>query len=342
MRCTLLVIDGWHPLDVAGGKMPLPALPALQTLLARGRGCRRDPATPESRLCEAFGVARQCDWPIAALTLALDGGQAGTACWLRADPVHLQAQRDRLVLVGSGAFAIAHDEAVQLTDALNRQFAEDGMIFYPLYPDRWYLRLDQAPALVTTPLAEAAGRDIDSLLPRGADALTWHGRINEAQMLLSGHPVNEAREARGELSVNSIWPWGGGTAPQSLQRLFTRIWSDDVVARALAHATETPCAALPPSATHWLEQATPGDHLIVHDRLRGAAQYADHGGWLDAAAALDAEWFAPLLDAVKRRRLAELVLWLPGSVFSYSCTITPTDLWKVWRRARPLADYVPR
>jgi hypothetical protein len=343
MHCTLLVTDAWYPLDMAERGIPLPALHALQTLLARGRRQRGDAATAESRLCDAFGVARQSDYPIAALTLAFDGGNPGAACWLRADPVHLQAQRNRLVLVDSGAFEIATDEARQLTDALNRQFAADGMLFHPLRPDRWYLRLEAAPQLVTTPLPAAAGRDIDALLPQGADALRWHARINEAQMVLSDHPVNEAREARGELPVNSIWPWGGGGAPHAPQRPFTHVWSDDVTARALAHATEIPHEALPPSGAQWLEHAAPdGHHLIVNDHLRGAAQYADHGSWLNAATALDSEWLAPLLDALRHRRLSELVLWLPGIAFSYSCTITPADLWKIWRRARPLTDYAPR
>lgn len=343
MQCTLLVTDAWYPLDMVEHGIAAPTLAALQTLLARGTRQRRGAATLESWLCDAFGVARQSDYPVAALTLAFDGGNAGAACWLRADPVHLQAQRNRLVLVDSGAFRITTDEARQLTDALNRQFAEDGMLFHPLRPDRWYLRLEPAPPLVTTPLPEAAGRDIDALLPQGADALRWHARINEMQMLLSDHPVNDAREARGEPPVNSIWLWGGGTAPHSPQRPFTHVWSDDVTARALAHAAEIPHEALPPSAARWLEHAAPdGRHLIVNDRLRGAAQYADYGSWLNAATVLDSEWLAPLIDALRRRRLSELVLWLPGAAFSYSCTITAADLWKVWRRARPLADYARR
>jgi len=43
--------------------------------------------------------------------------------------------------------------------------------------------------------------------PKGVEALHWHQLFNEIQMLLFSHPVNEAREVRGELPVNSVWLW---------------------------------------------------------------------------------------------------------------------------------------
>ena len=45
------------------------------------------------------------DWPVAPLTLALDGLAAGNAYWLRCDPVHLRAERSGLILVDGDALA---------------------------------------------------------------------------------------------------------------------------------------------------------------------------------------------------------------------------------------------
>jgi len=78
------------------------------------------------------------------------------------------------------------------------------------HPDRWYLRLDSLPDISTLPLSQVAGRNVHGLLPGGKDAARWHQLFNEIQMLLFAHPLNEARETRGALPINSLWFWGGG------------------------------------------------------------------------------------------------------------------------------------
>ena len=54
------------------------------------------------------------------------------------------------------------------------------------------------------------GGEPADLLPAGNEGSVWRRRMNEAQMVLHAHPGNEAREARGELPVNSVWFWGAG------------------------------------------------------------------------------------------------------------------------------------
>ena len=54
-------------------------LPALQTLLARGRRQSSPAEGVEAALCEALGIARQQDWPVAPISLEADGGVAGEA-----------------------------------------------------------------------------------------------------------------------------------------------------------------------------------------------------------------------------------------------------------------------
>ena len=203
--------------------------PALEQLLAKGR--RRAESGPvaakpvavtsaEAWLCGQFSVDRQQDWPIAPYSLLADGGEPGRHHWLRADPVHLKLEGSRLVLADGGTFSISQQEAESLTDSLNPHFSADGLTFYPLRPDRWYLRSETAPALETTQLTAAAGKSIDTLLPRGGDARTWRTRLNDVQMLLHGHAVNEARERAGQPPINSVWLWGGGTLSDAVSAPF--------------------------------------------------------------------------------------------------------------------------
>jgi len=37
--------------------------------------------------------------------------------------------------------------------------------------------------------------------------MRFRAQLNELQMQLHDHPLNQAREARGELPVNSLWLW---------------------------------------------------------------------------------------------------------------------------------------
>ena len=54
-------------------------LPALQTLLARGTRQTCAAGGVEAALCEALGITRQQDWPLAPIMLESDGGTAGEA-----------------------------------------------------------------------------------------------------------------------------------------------------------------------------------------------------------------------------------------------------------------------
>lgn len=55
--------------------------------------------------------------------------------------------------------------------------------------------------------------------------------IIESQRILSAHPFNRNRAAKGERQANSIWPWGGGYRPsmQPLTQLYPQVKSGTVI-----------------------------------------------------------------------------------------------------------------
>jgi len=342
MHCHLLLPDlFWPERDFSDIYRGL-AAPALERLLAKGRRHSADgeASSAEAWLCERFDVERQGDLPAAPFCLLADGGEPGKHHWLRADPVHLRLEGNRLVLADSSAFCVSQQEAESLTASLNAHFAGDGLVFFPLRPDRWYLRVERAPALETTPLAQAAGRSIDSLLPRGADSPTWRARLNEVQMLLHAHGVNERRESAGELPVNSVWLWGAGRLPDAVPAPFNAVWSQDVFAAGLAQAARIAAHKLPADAAELLRAgAGTGVNLILLDRLRVAAQYGDAYGWREAMAQLERDWFAPLLDALRQERIGMLSLHALGPAGLRSVELTHGDLRRFWRRVKPLAEH---
>ena len=340
MHCHLLLPDLFWPERGQRDMYRGVATPALERLLAKGRHEAGVTASAEAWLCHRFELDEHGEIPAAPYCLLADGGEPGEHYWLRADPVHLRLESGRLVLADSGAFPLSQQEAENLTDSLNAHFARDGLQFYPLRPDRWYLRVAQTPALETTPLAQAAGRSIDPLLPRGADAAAWQARMNEIQMLLHGHAVNEQREASGELAINSVWLWGGGGMSRHLPQAFQAVWSGDPFAAGLAHAARIAARELPGDAAELLRTgADTGVNLILLDRLRAAAQYGDAQGWREALLQLERGWFAPLLDALRQGRIGMLSLHALGPEGALSVEVAHGDLRRFWRRVKPLADY---
>jgi len=340
MHCHLLLPDlFWPDRDFREIYRGLDT-PALEQLLAKGRRRHAQTASLEVWLSEQFSVERQQDWPVAPYCLLADGGKPGEHHWLRADPVHLKLEGGRLVLADSGVFSVSQQEAESLSDSLNAHFSADGLTFYPLRPERWYLRAEPAPALETTPLPEAAGRSIDDLLPRGADAPSWRARLNEVQMLLHGHAVNQEREGAGKVPINSVWLWGGGKLSDAVSAPFDAVWSGDPFAAGLAQAARIAARNLPDGAADFLRaSANEGVSLIVLDGLRSAAQYGDAHGWREGLARLERDWFAPLLQALRQERVGMLSLHAPGPEGVLSAEVTRGDLRRFWRRVRPLADF---
>jgi len=304
-------------------------LPALQSLLARGirQPCPDDGV--EAALCETLGIKRQQDWPLAPITLAADGGEAGEAYWLRADPVHLRVMRDRIVLTDGDDLSLSREEADALAGTVGQHFGAD-MNPLPLHPRRWYLRFSRAPNLTTTPLSVAVGRDIDPLLPHGADAMRFRAQLNELQMLLHEHPVNQAREARGELPVNSLWLWGGGHPPVSPARPVA-IYTHNAEAQALGAFCNAHVRALPAQLDPLLLAA---DGVILLDGLTRSGQYGDACGWRESLRELERDWFVPLLGML--RKIGPQGLCLLDPIGGKALHLQARDAWKFWRRPHRL------
>ncbi len=342
MHCHLLLPDLFWPERERREIYGELELPALELLLAKGRQRGGEGGTLESWLCGQFGVEKNADWPIAPYSLLADGGEPGAQHWLRADPVHLKLEGNRLVLADSGMFAIAQQEAESLAESLNAHFAAEGLSFHPLRPSRWYLRCEAAPALETTELPQAAGRSIDKLLPRGVDSVRWRARMNEWQMLLHEHAVNVEREQAGQLAVNSVWIWGGGALQGAPSAPYHAVWAANSVAIGLARAAHLAANELPDDALALLRaSAEEGVALIVLDRLRAAAQYGDTHTWREGLKELERRWFAPLVQALKQSRIGMLTLHALGSEDEFCVEVTRGDLRRFWRRARPLEDLAP-
>lgn len=284
----------------------------------------------ENLLCGLFGVPGQSDVPVAPISAAFDGLAAG--CWLRADPAHLHLQRDRMLVAD---VHVRGEEATALCAALNLHFAGQGMEFFAPHPQRWYVRLDTPVQIHTTPLSQAIGSDVRGAWPTGEDAPRWHQVFNEIQMLLHAHPLNDAREIRGELPINSVWFWGGG-CNSSLSKTYDSVSSDDVLAEMFAAAASVPFSRW---AAQWSIEDRSGKQLLVWTCLRSALQQGDLAAWGKALQDFENSYVQPIWQALCAGKIAQLQLDVLSGANMRRVQLARGDTRAFWRRAKPLASY---
>jgi len=178
---------------------------------------------------------------------------------------------------------------------------------------------------------------------------------NEIQMAWHEHPINEARENRRQLTVNSVWFHAQGVRTDVL-RPFGAVFSDAAATRGLGlsavrrGASPSTAAAAPKTAVQVarlpdsladvfaaLPIATTGPVLIELGALASSFIAQDWGSWLATLADLDARWLAPALQALRDNHIAELRLTLCSDTGSVTLTLRRIDLKKFWRRGNLLS-----
>ena len=329
MHLTLLVPELIWPEPADQFTLGKLSAPGLEWLLAHGT-LEQGPRRPfETVLATTCGQTKA---PLGALRLLGDDQpQAREGYWLCADPVHLRFHHERIVLADAGAFELDFAEAQQLTSALNSEFADIGH-FLAADARRWYLRLHTPVDHDVAPLSAIAGRRIDSDLPTGdATLIRW---LNEVQMFLHGHPINEQRATQGKPAINSLWLWGGGALAAASQTPFSDIWSNTPLAIGLALANNTPLHGHPESLSAFLPKAGPRP-LVVLDPLLPRVLYEDGEGWRSALEKLEANWFVPLKKALGGK-IKQLDLIAPTIYGELRCTLRGGERWKFWKDSQPL------
>ena len=204
-------------------------------------------------------------WPLAAITRQRDAGDAALHQWLRADPAHVRPDMTGARVLAIGELGLSHDEAQALLAPLRPLFGDMGLQISAPVPSRWYVALpvDARPPSFSPP-EDVLGDDLFSHLPDGPDGRRWRALLNEAQVILHNHPVNEARAKAGKPAVNSLCFWGAGRLPDHVRCAFTAVSTQDPELLSLAQLAGMAGTAAGPQLLD-LRQAR--DWSLVEQRL---------------------------------------------------------------------------
>jgi 2,3-bisphosphoglycerate-independent phosphoglycerate mutase len=228
MKYIIILADGMadYPIDTLGGKTPLMAArtPAIDALCAQSR-CGRlvtvpDDMPPGSEVANLSVLgydARQVYQGRGVLEAASLGVElAASDLAMRCNIICIENGR----IKNHSAGHIGSDESLQLVEALNRELAGPAVRFHPGFSYRHLLVIkDGRNDFTCTPPHDVPGTPFAEVLPKpvGKDSATARmltDLIVRSQAVLSAHPVNLQRRARGKDMGNSIWPWSPGHRPQ--------------------------------------------------------------------------------------------------------------------------------
>ena len=193
-------------------------------------------------------------------------------------PCHWTVNTDHIVMGDPQALGLAETESKALLEAVRPYFEEDGIALEYAAPLQWLARSEVFRDLATASVDRVAGSNIDSWVPKAAQAAPLRRLQNEMQMLLYTHPVNDARADRGQQTVNSFWVSG-------------------------TEALEGSGTAA--STVHGFDLAVP---LTTCNTLRSPALMQDWATWAQAWQQLDAIDCAALLRDVERGQPGSLTL----------------------------------
>jgi len=338
-QLTLVLPFALPNAELAADLLKVLQAPALAALLSRSSTCNLETFDNANRLlpheawlAHALGLSPAPNGEAARAAFAAQAmrgyGLAPEpgARYFLLHPAHLAVARTHISMEELRQLQLSEADGRTLFETARPYFDEIGQ---PLsYGDAgtWFMRADAWSDLQCATPDGATTQDLSVWMPEGEHARAARRLQNEVQMLWHEHPVNMAREERGLKAINTFWIWGGSLAKAEAVRCAASLHVANAPGWLAALAEPAQRDANPNSVL-----ASTRDAIVVLDGLTEAAQAQEWGMWLQQLQALEADWFAPLLAAVKDGRLGQLRLVLSHRDAWLDCTTSKHAQRKFWR-----------
>ena len=225
MKYVIILGDGMadEPIEELGGKTPLEyaRTPVMDDLAGRsevGLACTipqgMKPGSDTANLAVLGCNPRQYYTgrsPLEALSIGVDMKEGDIA--IRTNLVTLseeeEAYEDKRILDHSSD-EISTEDAAVLLEAVRKELEEDAYHFYVGTSYRHLLIWSKGSVTELTPPHDVLGQRAGDHLPAEEKLRAMQKKSYE---ILSKHPINLERKAKGLNPANSCWFWGAGTRP---------------------------------------------------------------------------------------------------------------------------------
>jgi len=294
---------------------------SLRTWLAHSDLTRENgPVEPLAQVVRELGLPYP-DQGFAALRLWGQTGDRPTNWIAAADPVYLEPRLDHLVMHALRRVGVKPAEIRVLINHLQAKLAGGSKYGFMRLGSYSYLSARSPIATARVPAYVVDNKKPDDFMPSGEDTAEYRNLLSEIEMALHEHEVNLNREANGHLPVNSLWLWGGGTAPEQMTRAQPPLFSDDALIRGYWKSGTGVTERWPGDIKTCIEKSVAGFVAEIPE--------------FDSSPALLESCLVDLREALRSRRLSGLTLLFRDGLRAH---VQRSHSLRVWRRNFRLLD----
>lgn len=258
---------------------------------------------------------------LAALRMWGQTGDRPTHWIAAADPVYLEPRLDHLYLHALRRSGVDAGHMGALIDHLQTMLSGDGKYGFLQLGSCCYVSSRKPFATATLPAYVIDQQAPDEFLPDGDYSAEYRTLQSEIEMALHDHAANLEREAAGHLPVNSLWLWGGGTAPEKNIQPQPPLFSGDGLLRGYWYSATAVTESWPGSIANCLEKSVAG--------------FVAETPEFDNSPELLESCLGELQAALRSGRLSSLTLLFRDGLRAY---VRRSHAVRVWRRSSRLLD----
>jgi len=259
----------------------------------------------------------------AALRMWGQTGDRPTKWIAAADPVYLEPRLDHLCLHELRGTGLEPSQMRALINHLQVTIATGTEYGFMRLGSYGYLSSENPVATATMPAYVVDQQRPDEFLPSGDDTAVHRNLLSEIEMALHEHEVNQAREANGQVPVNSLWLWGGGTAPEQATRAQPPLFSDDALLMGYWYSGKGVAEPWPGNIAACIDQSIAGF-------VAETPEFHDNAELLENC-------LTELREALRSGRLSSLTLLFRDGVRAH---VRRSHALRVWRRDSRLLEAV--
>lgn len=242
-------------------------------------------------------------------------------------PIHLKADMHNAIVVPIEDNQTNADDIIILINDLNNYFNVDCDI-KSIAGGYWLMRLKECDPPGHYPhYLSVIGRKADPYIEQSKTMLPWYKLMNEMQMYLHQHEINQDRLQTGLLTINSLWFWGAGSS--SLESAANVSWfCGDELLSQFARASGIEVVDISKLAAASFNH----DSLVIDLSVLQAMKTDTESNLQVLLQRIEQKLFKPLLDAVKKQRCS--LRLRAGSGFDYQ--LKPASRLKWWCKPKNL------
>ncbi|MFT4606912.1 MAG: hypothetical protein ACI9YO_002983 [Gammaproteobacteria bacterium] len=308
-------------------------LPALNQILSYSNPIPNDQIDFESIIASSLGLTGRQTLPFAQAYVeeAVDEPHRYLLC----RTIHLKADMHNALVVPLESNSVNEVDSTLILEDLQAFFSEDCDL-KPLDNGLWLMRLKHCEASDCYPhYLSMIGRKANQFIEQSKHALPWYKLMNEMQMFMHQHPINQNRLTTGLLPINSLWFWGAGEKLRGEKPKF-----DDHTAQWFCDDEQLIRFADSSNIQHWpldqLTQMKSSKNAVVIDLSLLEALKSSSGDDLQAKLEiLEKMVFKPALILFRSSRVS---LQLRAG-HRFDLTMTPFSKYKIWRSSKNLVSF---